>query len=611
MASIQELRERLKNKRRERPVLPYRTCVEILVKMDKAGMFGTPGLIFSVDGQEILTPAILDQEIIATLTEEFDGRCRVSELARTLKISEDTIFSRLKSMRSISLFLNDVIMDSWFINQVPVVQRLVNRAGEIKISQIAEKMLISAELFEARILSIIPPEIVSKSPRGTLISPRFLEIINVRVRGLLNGLDVPRHIDWIASSVHCPKESIEQIVSPSEVGKLGKDGIFIPNVWIKKQITQAYELWDKLHWIPLAALRLEIGNAKSDLATWLNLNGLMDGENSLILSLCVLRITDNELSMVREALVKNEWINIDNLVSGKMGFQLSGEDGNKILKFFRNKIIEMREWILISDCVVSHKLIARLSWKRNWETLVENEFSGSEISDEIHALVEVEVRKRELVESLPVPERLEGILIEQFSEIGQASQAVKAFENSEILLTAMRENLLTLFLQNVFRFAAVRFCGMNVKLGDPVDLEKVVKSLPTVAGQKSEYESILKDLLENFEKKSVLDLEEWLKQILGELGIVIPKKRSRFVNEYKAKFECAVTCEEIIEFGVKIFLSKTCGSSVEFLGTTIREDIVKLAVPADLVPLFLELQSPTLLIKRMFEIKDSIFQHFS
>jgi hypothetical protein len=619
MASIAELRERLKAKRSTAPALPYRTCVEVLLKMNKMGYFGSAGLVFSLDGQEVMTESILKEEIPRVLDEEFHGRCRISELSRSLNVSEDIVADCCKALEGLTVYLSDVMSPLWFESEKHRIPILVDKAGgEMKIVSLAERMGLSLDLF-SRSFDFSEDLLVVRTNNQTIVSKRFMDLVCARVRGTLFALDSPKDLVWIANQAKCPPSltDLEHLVSSHPAGTLGKDKIFTPHIWIRKQIEAANTCWEKLGWIPLAGLRLSIGPSKHELTEWIEGHGLVDKQDCLILSSCIVKMTRETLFFVREYVCDHKWIDAGTFIGAKLGCPVDTRaDKISLANFLKTHIVELRsgKWIQWSQFLVSQDLISELGRRSpsQFETLLERDFGITdgvfEPMDELKHMVETErERLADLKQNRSNPERLEQDIVERFFDVVEGIAALKYLgPENPIFVQALRTNTIVPLVDIIFRFAAIRFC--SIMTGESaVDHQTVVKALPTVGGQPSAFEKPLLSLDADLPLEGV---EQFLKSTLGELSIVVPKKDPRGGSlstkiSVLEEMQEAITCQSLVVAITKYVVHRLSGRRITFI-SEVYADMFSI-LPSDIREGVVELNNGCSK-RRMIELKDFILQ---
>ena len=601
MSSIAELRERLKARKKDSTSLPYTTCVEILTKMNKCGRFGSPGLVFSLDGQEVMTLAILDKEILdGLLSEEFRGRCRVSELSRSLNVSEDTVLSRIKYIGEITLYLNDVIHDSWFKNIH--VESIVGRfGGEMKIPAFAECVGLSVALIEARV-HFPDGAIVRLEPDG-IATRRFFDNLKRRVRGTLNGLECPRDVAWIGKQVGCPSSvDIEKIVR--EMVEIGNDKVYSPRVWKNAQIENAHTVWNRLGWIPLSGLRLEIGSGRTDLSRWLQDQNLTESVDCFVLSNCVVRVTAEVLLDVREWISMHSWFDVRVVVGAKVGCPISSEDDETVIcLFLKDHVLELGTgWTVSGPFMFSHRLVVEAARERNPGQWLErkHEIFQETFPPYYDLISKIEKAKGRVMDD----SNIEDNIVSQFLEIADACQAVK--DQSQFEQIAV-EALIRPMVTSVVGYAALRFCNSS---SVPID---ILKALPTVGGAPSPYEEPICSLIELVDSPSLPSVDA-LKQLLADILILVPKKSKHnstaYVTEYRNNFDSATTRAEIFFTAIKLIVCRLCGQRrvpfVTLNNSVAVWSIICESLQPQVRDLLKELETIGSDVRRMFVVKDLI-----
>jgi hypothetical protein len=559
MSSILELRNKLANRKsRKQPVVSHRTCLEIILKLNRDGFFGSEGLIFTTDGQEVMTSSVLDSEII----HELNGRRKLlSELSRSLTVSEETIQARCKVIPSITLYLGDAIASCWFVSQARTVESLVDQAGELHFNQLAEKLNIPLDIFSGRVLGDVSQAQVERTS-NSLVSRRFMEIINRRVRGVVNALTAPRDVKWIAAQVGCPASTDICTVIERVTGTNPKDDVFMPKIWIDKQIESGQKMWKEFSWVPLSSIRLECGSARQDLANWLAQNALKENVDCVILSQCILRVDKHLTSSVREIILEHDWFDMYSVIGAKLRAPIEDSDYPAIGHALKGALIELsgQRWKISGSVMYSTEIARSVLEGLNVSSIsaqLQKRFGIDESTfspyDELISLIESLISQAK--SDLTPLERLEESISDRTNEI-----------LSDVRITGLGELVkstsLVDLVNQVFVYAAMRFAGATKPTAKSLeDRENIIKSLPTVEGKVNPFHDALvrlNDLLSGSQA-----IASTLRSILNELTISVstPRKVSKrtILNELCDDLDYARKSDDVLKYALRVLIAHSTG----------------------------------------------------
>jgi hypothetical protein len=533
MSSIAELRAKLKkSQNKQRDGISSKTAMEILLKLIRDGKLSEQ-VIFTMDGQELLTQKVLMKEIEETLV-SVGGRARISELSRSLNVAEETILATVKLL-GLTMYLNEVITSEWFTETTAAIGKWLDHVGELKFTQISDRYHVSLELVKTRLVANFP---LREDDR--ILSEKFKQLILARTRGTINALTVPRDIKTIASQIGGDVETVKECVSriletahPS--GTLGNDGMYVPFVWMQTQGESALMSWKISGWCEVGMLKYAVD--KSNIPNWLREQSLEETRDFLILNgKHMVRI-----SMLRDRLnaMNDLWVDIDQV--SKSVFPGLGSISKHLgCEFFSGWHLSGQ--VAYRRDAVINKLIAKVSLKESSKieqklgSVVESElriFRESEyrqafddivqdclarirpMIEEIRDKNEMKKLKPSISTNLESLTEIEETIKSLFWEINDNINTADKILCRSIIEPEIKRNILNDLVELAFRYTHVRVCGG----GKYVDRSMVLRSIPN-SPVADDQKKALKFLLEITDFISVDDLRD----ALSELAIVVPKQ---------------------------------------------------------------------------------------
>ena len=591
--TINELRQRLK-KRTAKETIPFKTSMDILIKLNKENFFGFP-LIFTTDGQELLTPPILEKEILFFLKGEGANRARISEIARALSVSEDTVMEHVKRIPSLTIFLNDAITEEWFVEKSRELKGMLDSAGELTFVTLAQKFNLSLDLLSTKILSGTNVRFFADKTETSLIGQRHSEIVFARIRGIVHALTVPRDIEWISENAGCSqistaKNILKQIIRESgiSVGAFANETIFIPSAFTKRQGQVALESWTKRGWCDLGMLRSKIGGSKAELSKWLASQQLDESCSVFQTSEFIFRI-DKAFSESLLRFIRNVegtvWVDLKQFLASRSGFmeQLPANEYERFGVVILRKTSEISHWGVCSNALfdvstikreISHSVSKRVSDAASRLVNKPSEYIDKEelkLMEKIEALlVDMYGLSREVFPAFPELmaefstsirlslkdqldqlsgnrdrphvkytleslSELEQCIAEQYCDFADNFAALKHFRFNTLLTENFKERIIRKFVNSVFIFTALRLCQAAPSF--PVELEAdrkaILNSLPNfplIAECKETLQNIESLLTDNPSRR---DYGVAVKEKLEDLAILVASELKKRVNGRK------------------------------------------------------------------------------
>lgn len=541
-----------------KPRITNRTAIDLILKLNREGHI-VPPLIFSSDGQEVLTQKILQSEIIEYL--ETDGRARISEVARALSVAPDLVESRCKQIGSLTLYLDEVISNQWFRQKSEEVRRWVDREGQLKITAIGEKLSLSLDLVRSRIL-----DSSFSSESDTITSHNFVKILQARTTGYIHALTTPRELKSIATAVggdlKSVSEIIQEIIAGDPIGTLGNDGVYVPNCWAKAQGDQALASWRDSGWCEVDGLRLAVG--QTGIAEWKSQEGLIEGQNCLTcsskhiirlngklkqtiltakMSPFVISMMDilTQLAMPRY-LSQRDLERLAAWAAGETGWNLSG-----LTIYSPDLLDKVFGFLNISDSVTANPEIdsASLFLCAAAENILESDLHVSDsalrtdimasLEGRIRTAVREEIQKREQIRIKPSVKHeldslssLEEHILESVWNIAEAQEAIERCGiASDSLAEELRDRFLIPFLNDVFKYTAVRLCEfeLNHNVATESDRTDILKAVPNSISA-DDVRRALRNLESMLCSPAPVSIDR-LREDLSELSLVVPKSKPK------------------------------------------------------------------------------------
>lgn len=581
MTSLAELRNRLKSAASKKSdLIPYRTCIDIVIKMQRDGLFGED-VIFTTDGLDLLTVSVLDAEIADTVNAN-GGRMRMSALSRDLALAEDTVTNRCKAIPGLVVYLNDVIAASWFADAAEEIRTSLQHKGELKLTQIAERLLISLELVSSRIVPLLRD--VEPTKNG-VFSHVYLSIIKARIRGLVRALSAPKPVEWIADQVACPNLATAStiLIDLPEFGAI-KEGVFTPLSWTEKEVETALSSWREKSWCSLSSLRLKIGSGKPQLTQWLESQGLQESNNCLVTVSSVVRL-DNDLVLpvVKGATAVRLWIDVKTVLQDRLNSP-DDVDYSAIAKMIRNLIPNLARWTLGGSAIFSDRFVPfliddALPASNLREMVIENlsELYGITaksfgaykqlIAQLDERIAEIEEKRRPKTH-----DELENQIVKLYWSIVTDCASILKWGNNDVFLQSVQNTSILDLVQLVFEMVAVRFChAHNVAVSTPEERDIVIKavSVASIAEALKELEALL--LLSPASIPEFV-ASDGLKRLLCDVTVVVskPDKRNRaslthVLSECISELESARDSQTRTFWALHALVTKTVGSRIGFL----------------------------------------------
>lgn len=555
--SVSDLRARLKratNVEPTVPMLPLRTCLDILLKL-KPHL--STQFWFTLDGKEIVTESVLRSEIIAFLTRE-NFRARIDEIAKELNIDVSVIASECAKIDSINIVLADAILTSPFWeSQVEVAKKETEKNGILSISQMAEKLNLPIDLVRANIVPHLRID-----TQGHFVSPFYSSIITARVTGVINGLSEPRTIDWIAdfvsSDVDTVREILMKLTNSVSFGELGKDGIYCPKIWIQAEAAEADRSLTMGKWCTVSGLKaLTILHGREFVdSKWKSEKNIH--LSTVIIQLHQTTITDI-LNICHTDINTRGWCdmqqvfisifpNVPTLSHSEYGsvcdliFEKSLENFSRLSKtiFVDEETVLSTIMEKLADNVTSMATSTGEKSPVDLDDQIDNRligkcekilkshfgFSDPDVINEL--IVSIRIRLREKLKneiahqfetrmrpniSLKLSSDSEEFITELFFEFINAVEGMSMFGSPEILIPQFNTNVIDPLVKSVFAFALSRF---NLPSHE-TDRLKIIKSVPSVLEP-------VKDALKFFDRLSVHSDVEQARNHLRAIGIVISEK---------------------------------------------------------------------------------------
>ena len=568
--SVADLRARLKkvtavSDTPRHPVLPLRTCVDILLKIQ-------PKLEtkfwFTIDGKEIVTEKILEKEIISFLRENTCNsyRARISEIARELKMDETVVEERCVTHSAIELVFSDAVLKAEFwCAQVVVAKDLIEKSGTLSLAQLADKLSLPLNLVT---LNLVP--LLSVSSDGTrLVGEHFSQIIAARVTGVVNGLREPRTIRWISELVGGDTETVRSVLETLRetpaFGDLGNDEIFHPKGWIRNEADEADKSLTKYGWCTnpgLKALILEHGKtfveSRWKSGKYVQLSSILvtleDQLTETIIRECSDVVDSVGWCDMKTVLVQHttfppqtqsEYASICDLILSEKSRKFSRIaktiifDEQRILNTIEEKLAETIR-------SVSERIPATIGSKSpidlderietnifpKCEKILKLEFGitddHTELKTEIINSCRIRIRdllKKEMAKVSETRARpavtsklsvvAEENIVERFFEIMEAIEGMEKLTSQHLVLPFFHQHLVAPFVSSIFTFCQERF---NLTT-EETDHTKIIKSVPSILEP-------VKEALKFFNTQ-LLDLSSYpadCRNHLREIGIVISEK---------------------------------------------------------------------------------------
>jgi hypothetical protein len=642
--SVSDLRARLKKATAvsdtpRYPVIPLRTCVDILLKIQ-------PKLEtkfwFTIDGKEIVTEKILEKEIISFLREKTCNlyRARISEIARELNMDEAVVEERCVNHSEIELVFSDAVLKAEFWRaQLVVAKNLLDKSGTLSLAQLADKLSLPLNLVT---MNLVPH--LSISSDGTrLVGEHFSQIISARVTGVVNGLKEPTTVKWISEFVGGDTETVREVLETLRethaFGDIGNDDIFHPKGWVRNEADEADKSLSKYGWCTnpgLKALILEHGKKLVE-SRW------KSGKHVQLSSILV--TVDDQLAekIIREwnavvdsvgwcdmktvlvqhttfpPLTQSEYASIcDLILTGKCGkFSRTSKtiifDEERILSTMEEKLAEtIRSVSERIPSTIGSKSPIDLDEKMETnihpkcEKILRLEFGitddQTELKTEIMNSCRIRIRdllKKEMAKVSETRARpavtnklsvvAEEHIIERFFEIAEAIEGIEKLSSKHLVAPAFHQNLVSPFVSSIFTFCQERF---NLTT-EETDHSKIIKSVPSILEP-------VKEALKFFNTQP-LDLSSYLpncRNHLREIGIVVSdkllkQKSKRNIRKIRSELLVALdTSAQLNDIG-QFFLFEVTGCRFSWLsGDFSAEDWLNIFPPindpqlADLIPQF-------------------------
>ena len=568
MTSIADLRARLKKASAQPSKLRItnRTAIDLILKLNREGHI-VPPLIFTSDGQEVLSQKILQREILEYL--ETDGRARISEIARALSVSPDLVESRGKGIGSLTMYLDEVIANEWFMRKSEEVHRWLDREGQLQVTAIGERLSLSLDLVRSRILDRF---VLCDS--DTITSPNFVKILQARTRGYIHASSTPRELKLIATEVGGDVKSVSEIIqgilARDPIGTFGNDGVYVPNSWAKSRGDQALASWRDSDWCEVDALRLAVG--QTGMAVWKSQEGLIEGRNCLTcaskyiirlngklkqtilaakMSSFVISMMDilTQLAMPRD-LSQRDLERLAALAAGETGWNISG-----LTIYSPDLLDKVFDALNISESVTDSPELdnATSSLCTAAEIILEADFHVSDsvlrtdimtlFEGRIRTAVREEIQKREQIRLKPSVKHeldslssLEDHILDSVWNIAEAQEAIeRCGVASDSLGEELRDRLVIPLLNDVFKYTAVRLCGfeLNHNVATESDRTYILRAVPNSISADDVRNAlrILESMLCSPADVSV----DRLREELSQLSLVVPKSlpRKKSVNKRK------------------------------------------------------------------------------
>ena len=554
---------------------------------------------------------------------ERETRCRVSEISRGLGVDEDVVLSRIRHLPTLVMYLNEVIAPEWFADQTLIVSEWLDRAGELSFTAIADKLNISMELVLTRIVS----SFATRSSTG-VVSPKYLDLIAARVRGVVHALHAPKDVAWIAKEVSAESTTVstilnEVLASNNTIGVIGNDGLFVPSVWTKAQAAEADRTWTELGWCSIPTLRVAIGPGKPALAAWLADHNA--GSETISLKKYIIKV-DAELraAVVPALTTTNMWIDLTAVLkeSTKLPTDMCPMDVEKIANWIKSdsQIPEGANWTVCGPSLYSPSLIdivvasldaaihdAAPTSHEDLEDQVSGLKTAAEscievdhgifqsetpaLFEEVMSLVEIRIRAgiRAAVEELEsaranpsVRNTMDSIivmeehLVHAFWELTENLAAILSFGPAgQPLLLELQLTLVTDMVNSTFRYAAVRVCGATAAPHVESNSERlaVIGSVPNAPGSDSVLAALrsLNRLISGASGLDATSLMPTIKSAFGDLWIVIgkqPRKKSHhhtFVEHVGQELKRTTSAAKVLQLAITILLSNACKCKITFL----------------------------------------------
>ena len=594
-SSVADLRERLK-RRAKKDTISFKTTVDILVKLNKDTNFVGFPLIFTTDGQEILTPKILEKEIIAFLKN--DGRARISEIARALAVPEETVQDTAKRISSITLFLQDAILEDWFVDKSLELKGMLESAGELTFVRIAETFNLSLDLLSTKILTGLNVRFFADKTETSLIGRKHLDILSARMRGLVHALNSPKEIEWIAARIGCvqlgsAKNILKKIIRDSGISIgvfTNNESTFVPAEFTKRQGELALDSWTKRGWCELTMLRAKIGGSKSELSKWLESQNLDESSSCLVTADFALRIDKQVCEDLCVPIKETVWVDIRRILASKLGFTfiLTAQDYEKISISLKRNIAELANWTVqgaaffdlativgeIMDSLSKRVIKSASRLVNKPDDLLAMEMEESKLMEKVEELLvdqfgiakdifpayleilfelSITVRaalKTEIHKLLSLRERphvtytmdnlgdLEQSIAERYIEIIDNFDALRFFNFNSTLVELFRASgLMEGFVRSVFSHSSLRLCQSEpASVETNSDREKILNSLPNFPLVEDTKEALIfmEKLLGPEPVPNAAGLEDNLRSRLDTLSILVgaEMKKRQTVRKY-------------------------------------------------------------------------------